>query len=238
MDVETTYGLKNSYIEAYLGSEKSAKQIPRWDECQKHHNMNFSIPAFFLTFVWYLYKGAYKAGFIFLAAFIIIPNLLSIAAAVPVILSGRDALVKFASAEEPEYSLADLTGVLPGHGFDGTQEEYSYYFDKAEAYEQLRRNAADVTSRYLMVNFIAFLVFNFILRILSAVMFDYIYFRKLRYLILYEMAGIKSEEDEDVIKCLALAQKDHETKDKKKRNMLITAYIIYLIAEQIIRRLF
>ena len=60
MDNDTTYGLKNSYIEAYLGADKAVKQINRWDHCQTHHNMNFSFLAFFLTFVWYLYKGAYK----------------------------------------------------------------------------------------------------------------------------------------------------------------------------------
>lgn len=231
MNGETTYGLKNSCIEAYLGSEKGVKQINRWEVCQKRHNMNFSMPAFFLAFIWYFYKGAYKAGFAFLAAFIILPNLIGFAAGFPILSENAAAISEFSAAEQPLYTVSDFNRGIA----KGTEEELKAYYQEAVDYEQLRAEAASALSQYLLVNNIAFMIVNIILRIVSASFFDYFYFKRVRYDILYEMAGIKSDSDDDIEKCLALSRSHHETKDRSRRTLLITVYIVYLIAEQVLR---
>lgn len=233
MNGDTTYGMKNSYIEAYLGDEKGIKQIVRWEKCQKKHNANFSIPAFFLTFIWYFYKGAYKAGFAFLAAFIILPNLIGFAAGYPALARGAEAVSKFNSAEPPKYTSEELFYMR--NSFGGTAEEFSAYAAEAENYDRIRYEAAAVLAEFINISTLVFIIVNFILRLISASIFDYLYFRQVRYLILYEIAGIKSDSDEDIERCLALAKNDRETKNKNKLKLLITIYIVYIIAETVLR---
>ena len=41
MNAETTCGLKNSYIEAYLGEKEAGYFIPKWSKSEKHFGIVF-----------------------------------------------------------------------------------------------------------------------------------------------------------------------------------------------------
>ena len=58
--------------------------------------------------------------------------------------------------------------------------------------------------------------------------FDYFLFRKIRYSIFYEMAGMKSDDEDSVIDCLSRARESNKTKEKGLRTLLITAYVVYI----------
>lgn len=69
----TTYGLKNSYIEAYLGTEDAVRMLPKWEKLEKHRGLSFNIGAFLFSFFWCFHKKMYREFVIFLAAFLILP---------------------------------------------------------------------------------------------------------------------------------------------------------------------
>ena len=69
----TTYGLKNPYIEAYLGTEEALRLLPKWKKLEKRRGLSFNISAFLFSFFWCFHKKMYREFVVFLAAFLILP---------------------------------------------------------------------------------------------------------------------------------------------------------------------
>jgi hypothetical protein len=189
---ETIYGVKESYLNSYLGAEDSRKTLPRWKKCEDNHNINFNIAAFFLDVIWYFYKGVYKAGFIFLAVMLIVPNVLGIAAG---IISMKDTI--------------------------------SYYNEHVVVYGVQNAAAQAGVSSYVSAFSITFIIASLIIKLVCALYFDYLYFRKIKYCVFYEIAGMKDvDDDESVNDCLSRAKKHRDTKEKGLRNGIVIGYVI------------
>lgn len=73
MNGETTCGLKNSYIEAYLGKEEAERCISRWSKLEKRHWISFDPAAWLFSFLWLFRKKMHREFVVFLAAFFILP---------------------------------------------------------------------------------------------------------------------------------------------------------------------
>lgn len=76
MNTETTcgnLGLKNSYIEAYLGEKEAGKCIRRWRGLEKRHWISFNPFAFMFSFLWLFHKKMHREFAVFLAVFFILP---------------------------------------------------------------------------------------------------------------------------------------------------------------------
>lgn len=73
MNSETTCGLKNSYIEAYLGEKEAARSIPVWERTETRSKLSFNPFAFLFSFFWCFHKRMYREFAAFLAAFLILP---------------------------------------------------------------------------------------------------------------------------------------------------------------------
>lgn len=73
MNTETTCGLKNSYIEAYLGEREAERCIHKWRRLEKRFGIGFNPFAFMFSFLWLFHKKLYKEFAVFLAAFLILP---------------------------------------------------------------------------------------------------------------------------------------------------------------------
>lgn len=230
MNEEYTYGLKDSYIHAYMGDE-ARKQIPKWKKCEKNHNMNFNFPAFFFSFFWYFYKRAYKAGFVFLALIVLLPNIVGAAAGYVRIHDDIDMVTEYRNAESPEYTVNELFELQRSGSFDGTDEEFNALYQQAREYEELYYRANVVSGEFDFTFHIVFGVINMILHIIAAMFFDYFLFRKTEYSVLYEIAGIKTDEESAVLECLSMARESDKTKEKGLRTFLITAYVIYIAVQ-------
>ncbi|MBQ8781364.1 MAG: hypothetical protein IJZ72_06815 [Oscillospiraceae bacterium] len=196
---ESIYGVKASYLESYLGNEEARKIIPIWKKCQTRHNMNFNIAAFLFDVIWYFHKGVYKAGVIFLAVMLIVPNVLGAVAGV----ISMENTIKY-------YNENVIVHIVNGVTV-----------------------APDQMGAVSLVNsfYITFIITSLIIKLISALFFDYLYFKKVKYCIFYELAGMKDmNDDESVSDCLSRAGKHRETKEKGIRTGIITGYIIiYLL---------
>ena len=73
MNAETTCGLKNSYIEAYLGEREAERCIPEWSKLEKRHWISFNPAAWLFSFLWLFYKKMHREFAVFLAVFLILP---------------------------------------------------------------------------------------------------------------------------------------------------------------------
>lgn len=73
MNRETTCGLKNSYIEAYLCEKEAERCISRWTKLEKRHWISFDPAAWLFSFLWLFRKKMHKEFVVFLAAFFILP---------------------------------------------------------------------------------------------------------------------------------------------------------------------
>ena len=73
MNGETTCGLKNSYIEAYLGEKEAERCIQEWSKLEKRHWISFNPAAWLFSFLWLFYKKMHREFAVFLAAFLILP---------------------------------------------------------------------------------------------------------------------------------------------------------------------
>lgn len=73
MNNETTCGLKNSYIEAYLGEREADYFITKWSKSEKRFGIVFNPFAFMFSFLWLFHKKMHREFAVFLAAFLILP---------------------------------------------------------------------------------------------------------------------------------------------------------------------
>lgn len=73
MNSERTCGLKNSYIEAYLGEKEAGCFISKWSRLEKRHWAGFNPAAWLFSFLWLFHKKMYKEFAAFLAVFFILP---------------------------------------------------------------------------------------------------------------------------------------------------------------------
>lgn len=73
MNSEITCGLKNSYIEAYLGEKEAERCIRQWRGLEKRHFISFNPAAWLFSFLWLFYKKMHREFVVFLAAFFILP---------------------------------------------------------------------------------------------------------------------------------------------------------------------
>lgn len=68
MNGETTCGLKNSYIEVFLGEKEAERYIPKWRRA-----VSFNPAAWLFSFLWLFRKKMYKEFAVFLAVFLTLP---------------------------------------------------------------------------------------------------------------------------------------------------------------------
>ncbi len=190
MEDESIYGVKVSYLESYLGSDEARKTIKKWRACEKNHNMNFNFWAFLLDEIWYFYKGVYKAGLIFFAICILVPN---------------------------------VVGLIAGNIQMSVTEEYlaeHIIYSNSEDYAATTLREAG--SAALLGTVLSFLI----IKAVMALFFDYLYFKKVKHCIFYELAGMKDTSDEkNVIACLSIAKRNRDTKEKGLRTGIIIGYI-------------
>lgn len=73
MNGETIRGLKNSYIEVYLGEKEAERCISRWSKLEKRHWISFNPAAWLFSFLWLFHKKMHREFVVFLAAFFILP---------------------------------------------------------------------------------------------------------------------------------------------------------------------
>lgn len=107
--IYTTYGLKNSYISAFIG-ENSYSQLDRWEWCEQHKNICFNSGAFFFTFLWFYHKKMYRESAAIMTA--------SLAAAV------IGSLMTYAV---DDFCLLYILAFVPINIFCGLFGEYMYF---------------------------------------------------------------------------------------------------------------
>lgn len=73
MNGETIRGLKNSYIEVYLGEKEAERCISKWSKLEKRHWISFNPAAWLFSFLWLFHKKMHREFVVFLAAFLILP---------------------------------------------------------------------------------------------------------------------------------------------------------------------
>jgi len=72
MNGEAVRGIKNSYIEAYLGAKETSRFISKWDGNQRR-SIGFNPFAFLFSFLWLFHKKMYREFAVFLAVFLTLP---------------------------------------------------------------------------------------------------------------------------------------------------------------------
>ena len=213
MNNETTCGLKNSYIEAYLGEKEAERCIHKWRGLEKRHWLSFNPAAWLLSFLWLFYKKMHREFAVFLAAFLILP----------VIVGGIAGISKMEGDISPKAVYLELRRIpitIDDRQSVCVYGRYSEYLKMtAPWYLLMISPALDHDSYYFSINsepafyYGLFRVMTMLaLNIFLGVYGNRLYFRSVRGRILRQLADMSTDEESSRLRILEKSGRENAFK--------------------------
>lgn len=217
MNGETTCGLKNSYIEAYLGEREAERCIPKWQKLEKRGGIGFNPAAFLLSFLWLFHKKMYKEFAVFLAAFIILP----------VIVGGIAGISRMEGDITPKAAYSELRRVpvvLEYYPCRCTEHKFENLVKTTPWYKIMLLPITEPSYYGLGLNsepafyFGLFRVMTMLaLNIFLGVYGDRLYFRSVRGKILRQLADMSTDEESSRLRILAKSGRENAFKAQQMK---------------------
>lgn len=237
MNGETIRGLKNSYIEVYLGEKEAERCISKWSKLEKRHWISFNPAAWLFSFLWLFHKKMYREFVVFLAAFLILP----------VIVGGIAGISKMEGEITPKAVYLELRRipVIYGETTFGTciyerkaLERMQQYFRESPLYINLLRPliGIDVGYGFFLVNsepafyYGLFRVLTmFALNIFLGVYGNRLYFRSVRKRILKQLADMSTDEESSRLRILTKSGMENAFKVQQMKLAPIFALVCVIL---------
>lgn len=237
MNSETTCGLKNSYIEAYLGEKEAEGCISKWSKLEKRHWISFNPAAWLFSFLWLFHKKMHMEFVVFLAAFLILP----------VIVGGIAGISKMEGEITPKAVYLELRRipVIYGETTFGTciyerkaLERMQQYFRESPLYINLLRPliGIDVGYGFFLVNsepafyYGLFRVLTMLaLNVFLAVYGNRLYFRSVRRNILRQLADMSTDEESSRLRILTKSGMENAFKVQQMKLAPIFALVCVIL---------
>lgn len=205
MNGETTCGLKNSYIEAYLGKEEAERCISRWTKLEKRHWISFDPAAWLFSFLWLFRKKMHREFVVFLAIFLTLP----------VIVGGIAGISRMEGDITPKAVYSELRKVpvaLEYYPCRCTEHRFENLVKTTPWYKIMLLPLTEPDYYGLAVNSVPAFYFGlfrvltmFALNIFLGVYGDRLYFRSVRKRILLQLADMSTDEDSSRLRILLKA---------------------------------
>ena len=229
MNSETTCGLKNSYIEAYLGEKEAGYFIPKWSKPEKRFSIGFNPAAWLFSFLWLFHKKMYREFAVFLAVFFIMP----------VIVGGIAGISRMEGDVSPSAVYSELRRVpvvleyypcrCGEHTFENLKRTTPWYElmlipITEPSYYGLRVNS--VPAFYFgLFRVLTMLALNIFLGICG----NRLYFRSTRKKILKQLADISTDEENSRLRILAKSGRENAFKVRQMKLVPIFALICVIL---------
>lgn len=212
MNGETVCGLKNSYIEAYLGEKEASRFIPKWNKLEKRHWIGFAPAAFLFSFLWLFHKKMYKEFIVFLAVFLTLPF----------IVGGIAGISKMEGDITPKtvyYELRRVPVVLEYYPCRCTEHRFENLVKTTPWYKIMLLPITEPVYYGLAVNSVPAFYFGFFrvltmlaLNIFLGVYGNRLYFRSIRRNILRQLADMSTDEESSRLRILLKAGRENSFK--------------------------
>ena len=213
MNTETVCGLKNSYIEAYLGTKEAAKVIPEWEKLERRRVSGFNVFAFLFSFFWCFHKKMYREFAVLFAAFLILP----------VIVGGIAGMSRMEGGLTPKAVYSELrripVDVIYAHEYSvciygrESVEDVTYY---TPWYEFMLMPLSRPNDFYVRVHSEPAFYFAFfrmmtilIINIFCGLYFNNMYFQSTRRKILRQLADMRSDDENSRMQILQRAGREN-----------------------------
>lgn len=219
MNTETVCGLKNSYIEAYLGTKEAAKVIPEWEKLEKHRISGFNAGAFLFSFFWCFHKKMYREFAVLFAVFLILP----------VIVGGIAGMSRMEGELTPKAVYSELRRIPVVMVVDDGNNVCIYgrkYVEKlvdgltyTPWYERMLMPLSDPYYFHLYINskpafyFALFrMITILIINIFCGLFFNHMYFQSTRRMILRQLSDMRSDDENSRMQILQKAGRENSRK--------------------------
>lgn len=214
MNRETTCGLKNSYIEAYLGEKEASRLIPKWSRLEKHCGIGFNPAAWLLSFLWLFHKKMYREFAVFLTVFLILP----------VIVGGIAGISRMEGDITPKTVYSELRKVpvvLEYYPCRCTEHRFENLVKTTPWYKIMLLPLTEPDYYGLAVNSVPAFYFGLFrvltmlaLNIFLGVYGNRLYFKSIRKKILKQLANMSTDEDSSRLRILSKAGRENSLKAK------------------------
>lgn len=229
MNRETTCGLKNSYIEAYLCEKESSHFIPKWSKLEKRHWISFNPAAWLFSFLWLFHKKMHREFVVFLAAFLILP----------VIVGGIAGISRMEGEITPKTVYSELRKVpvvLEYYPCRCTEHRFENLVKTTPWYKIMLLPITEPSYYGLGFNsepafyFGLFRVLTmFALNIFLGVYGNRLYFRSVRRNILRQLADISTDEESSRLRILAKSGRENAFKVQQMKLAPIFALVCVIL---------
>ena len=229
MNGETTCGLKNSYIEAYLGEKEAERCIPEWSKLEKRHWLSFNPAAWLFSFLWLFHKKMYREFSVFLAVFLILP----------VIIGGIAGISRMEGDITPKAVYSELRRVpvvLEYYPCRCTEHKFENLVKTTPWYKIMLLPITEPSYYGLKVNSVPALYFGLfrVLTMLALNVFlgmygNRLYFRSIRKKILKQLADISTDEENSRLRILEKSGRENAFKIQQMKLAPIFALVCVIL---------
>lgn len=229
MNRETTCGLKNSYIEAYLCEKEASHFIPKWSKLEKRHWISFNPAAWLFSFLWLFHKKMHREFVVFLAAFFILP----------VIVGGIAGISKIEGDITPKAVYSELRKVpvvLEYYPCRCTEHRFENLVKTTPWYKIMLLPITEPSYYGLGFNsepafyFGLFRVLTMLaLNVFLGVYGNRLYFRSVRRNILRQLADISTDEESSRLRILAKSGRENAFKVQQMKLAPIFALVCVIL---------
>lgn len=237
MNGETIRGLKNSYIEVYLGEKEAERCISKWSKLEKRHWISFNPAAWLFSFLWLFHKKMYREFVVFLAAFFILP----------IIVGGIAGISKMEGDITPKAVYSELRRIPVIYGETTTGpcvyerkaiENYWNYFGQNPVYVNMLRPlvGVDVGWGFFDINSEPAFYFGFFrvltmlaLNVFLAVYGNRLYFRSVRRNILRQLVDMSTDEESSRLRILTKSGRENAFKAQQMKLAPIFALVCVIL---------
>lgn len=229
MNGETIRGLKNSYIEAYLGEKEAERCISKWSKLEKRHWISFDPAAWLFSFLWLFHKKMHREFVVFLAAFFILP----------VIVGGIAGISRMEGEITPKAVYSELRKVpvvLEYYPCRCTEHRFENLVKTTPWYKIMLLPITEPSYYGLGFNsepafyFGLFRVLTMLLlNIFLGVYGNRLYFRSVRRNILRQLADISTDEESSRLRILAKSGRENVFKVQQMKLVPIFALVCVIL---------
>lgn len=230
MNGETIRGLKNSYIEVYLGEKEAERCISRWSKLEKRHWISFNPAAWLFSFLWLFHKKMHREFVVFLAAFFILP----------VIVGGIAGISKMEGDITPKAVYSELRRIpinIDDYPSVCVYGSYSEYLKMTVPWYILMLSPAlDPDSYYFSINsepafyYGLFRVLTMLsLNVFLGVYGNRLYFRSVRKRILKQLADMSTDEESSRLRILTKSGMENAFKVQQMKLAPIFALVCVIL---------
>ena len=237
MNSETTCGLKNSYIEAYLGEREAERCVRQWSKLEKIHWLSFNPAAWLFSFLWLFHKKMHKEFAVFLAAFLILP----------VIVGGIAGISKMEGDITPKAVYMELRRIPVVYGETTTGpcvyerkalENYWNHFWQNPVYVNLLRplESVNIGWGFFLINsepafyYGLFRVLTMaVLNIFLGVYGNRLYFRSVRGKIFRQLADMSTDEENSRLRILEKSGRENAFKVQQMKLAPLFALVCVIL---------